>query len=69
MTDNAKPAQTDTDVGDVSAERKAWHRPTLVSLGSVRDMTMTIKPGTKYDGNFSRNTRRGGDFEAGSCRR
>lgn len=64
MTESAKPDQNAANRDGAAGERQAWHRPTLVKLGSLRDMTLQISPGNKNDGRARRNTSRGGDFEA-----
>ena len=50
-------------------ERLPYQRPVMVKLGSLRDVTQTIQPGTKNDGKSLRNTSRGGDFRALDCGR
>ncbi len=45
--------------------REPYRRPVLVSLGSLRDMTLTINtPKGRLDGSKTRRTGRGGRFDA-----
>mgnify|MGYP006289934415 CR=1 FL=1 len=69
MTDIVESDQKATEQGgETNGQRQAYRRPALVKLGSLRDVTLTLSAAAKYDGMSSRNTRRGGDFEAGSRR-
>jgi hypothetical protein len=62
MTENTN----DNSTAEQSAEqvqRQPYRRPVMTKLGSLRDVTMTINPGSKNDGMPSRATSRGGDFD------
>ncbi len=50
------------------AGRKAYRRPELIGLGSLRDMTLTSSNSGANDGMPNMGTKRGGDFQRWNCR-
>lgn len=52
--------------GEQLSAKKAYQRPVLTKLGTLRDMTMSQFGGGAPDGRPNRGTKRGGDFE--TCR-
>ena len=49
-----------TSKATTATGKKPYQRPVLTSLGSLRDMTMTIHAGGVPDGGKKQNTGRGG---------
>jgi hypothetical protein len=47
--------------------KKAYHRPKLTKLGSLRDMTMTKSNTGQNDGQNKKGTKRGGNFHLTDC--
>lgn len=57
-TNEISPSEQDAE----QVQKQPYRRPVMVKLGSLRDVTMTINPGSKKDGRPNRSTGRGGDY-------